>query len=118
MTLPLTVETLRAAYDYMVTTPPFDKWNLPDSEDIVFKVAKDPHNYAWHDKKRGKRHVVAVSRARVGHTMTLMESMAHEIIHVHEANVKGLPRSGGHSKAFWKWAAQVCRAHGFDLKRF
>lgn len=118
MTLPLTADTLRAAYDYLNTTPPFNRWNLPDGEDVNFKVAKDPHNYAWHDKRKGKRHLLVVSQANVGHTQTLLESVAHEMIHVHEEHAGAGTRGVEHSRAFGKWAGQVCKIHGFDPKRF
>lgn len=117
MTLPLTPAVLRAAYDYLATTPPFDKWNLPDGDDVTFRVARDPQLFGWCDRKRG-RWLIAISETTVGHTATLLETMAHEIVHMHEDGTGAGRGKGQHSAAFKKWAAQVSQIHGFDPKRF
>lgn len=116
MTLPLTPEMLRAAYDYLNTTPPFRNWNLPEGDDVEFKVVDDGKIHGWY-RKRKEQHVVAISRRSVGHTKTLIETMAHEMIHVHEGHT-GILRPGRHSAAFRKWAKQICKHHGFDPKAF
>lgn len=116
MTLPLTVDTLRAAYDFLDTTPPFSRWNLPAGEDVKFKVIKDPalRGRYW---RRGDQHHIDVSSNATGHTLSLVAVMAHEMIHVHEEHAKACGR-GEHSAAFKRWAVQVCKLHGFDPKLF
>lgn len=116
MTLRLTPETLRAAYDFLCTTEPFNRWNLPDSEDVVFRVVKDRTVFGWYNKIGG-RHVIAASSSKISHTDTLMMTIGHELIHVHENNTKSCGR-GEHSAAFMKWAAQVSKVHGWDPKAF
>lgn len=117
MTLPLNPETLKAAYIFLNETPPFNKWNLPDADEIRFKVVRSEANQGWHTFD-GKRHLIAVSSNAIGHTFSLIALMAHEIVHVHENN-SGICRADvEHSAAFWKWAEQVCRIHGFDPKTF
>lgn len=114
MTLKITPEVLRCAYDFLNSTDPFVRWNLPDGEDVTFKVVNDPSLYGWHEKKRGK-HTIAVSQKIVGHTATLMGAMAHEIIHLHQSS-SGMPLS--HGPAFQKLSADVSKIHGFDPKAF
>lgn len=109
-------ETLRSAYNYFNETPPFNKWNLPDGDDVEFKVTRERGTYGWHTFD-GKKHVIAVSSASVSHTMTLLSTMAHEMVHVHERS-NGACGVAGHGKAFKRWAAQVAKAHGFDPKGF
>lgn len=116
MTLPLTPEILRTAYDFLTTTLPFNRWNLPDGEDVVFRVVRNPKVFADYLHSRGK-HVIRVSGATVGHTETLLRTMAHEMIHLHEQQA-GMATANQHTKAFWKLAARVCRYHGFDPKSF
>lgn len=116
MTLPLTADTLRAAYDYLNTTPPFTRWNLPEGVDVHFRVVRDPKSYADYHWS-GTKHVICVSARLIGFTSSLMSTMAHEMIHLHEENANACGR-GEHSAAFQKWAAQVCRSHGFDPKLF
>lgn len=118
--LPLTPETLAAAYDYLCTTPPFSGWNLPDSEDVKFIVTRSRQDFAQY-RWDGKQHTIAVSEASVGHTATLIEKMAHEAIHVHLEQTGMESRSGDvntHNAAFRKFAAQACRIHGFDPRAF
>lgn len=116
MTLPLTADTLRAAYDYLETTPPFNGWNLPPSEDIVFKVTRSKHNMGEYYERNGKHHI-AVSSLLVGHTATLIALVAHECVHLHQ-RISCMETRTMHNEAFRKLAARVCKAHGFDPKLF
>jgi len=121
MTLPISIEMIAAAYEYFRTTPPYSRWNLPDSEDVIFKVVKDPHLEAWHNAKgRGKsrKQIVAVSEASVGHTISLMGAVAYEMLHLHQDITKQSTPGTEHNAAFKKDAAKICRVHGFDEKRF
>ena len=64
------------------------------------------------------KHLIAISSGMVGHTSSLISTMAHEIIHVHERNA-GMCRPGvEHTASFKRWAAQVCKVHGFDPMAF
>ena len=118
--MPLTVDTLRAAYDYLASTPPFIKWNLPSSEDIQFKVARDPRHYGWctgYKEGRRRTYLIAISSSCVGHTSSLMRYMAHEVLHLHQY-LTGQAKGGEHNEAFYKDAAVICAVHGFDAKAF
>jgi len=110
MALKLTPEVLAAAYDFMTTTEPFSKWNLPGSDDIKFKAVKDRRLYGWliasHDKIE-----ICVSSSCVGHTAKLMETMAHEMIHLHQ-HLTGMPKN--HGPTFQQILKHVCKVHGFD----
>lgn len=118
--LSLTPETLSAAYDYLCTTLPFSRWNLPDSDDITFKVIRSRKVFAQYIWDNGK-HTIEVSSGTVGHTLTLLESMGHEMVHLH-LRLTGMESKSNnpnvHNLPFRKLAAQVCRVHGFDLKAF
>jgi hypothetical protein len=117
MTLKLTPDILRHAYEFLNSCEPFCRWNLPDSEDIIFHVAKSKNHHGWHNVRRG-RHTIAISSAGVGHTLSLMATMAHEMIHLHETVAKLTPSNVQHGAAFKKLAARVCKIHGFDPKTF
>lgn len=120
MALQLTPETLAAAYDYLATTPPFAGWNLPDSDDVLFRVVRSTKEFAYY-KWDGRRHVISVSARSVGHTSTLLEKMAHEMIHLNLEDSGMESKSGDantHNAAFRVLAAQACKVHGWDLKAF
>jgi hypothetical protein len=120
MTLPLTSETMAAAYDYLSTTPPFSNWNLPDSEDVVFKLSRRPREFGRYQLIDG-RHAITASIHAIAHTVTLMRFMAHEMIHLYLEKMGWESRAHSeevHNAAFRKFAAQACKVHGFDPKEF
>lgn len=117
MTLPLTPDTLRAAYDYLVTTPPFAKWNMPDSEDVIFRVTRHRDRLAHYVRDKAGRNTIVVSSHLVGRSHSLIETMAHEMVHLHQAEA-GMENAAQHNAAFRKLATKVCEVHGFDAKVF
>ena len=115
--LPLTPEMVAAAYDLLRTTPPFNRWNLPEPEDVTFRVVRDPKVYGSY-LRSGDRHIISVSSRWIGHLDRLLEVVAHEAIHLHEGATGADRGKGEHSAAFKKWADQICKLHGFDPKHF
>lgn len=120
MTLPLTAEMLEACYEFLITIPPMTRWNMPPGEDVKFSVGKATDCFA-HYQWDGTRHTITVSEQAVAHTSTLINAMAHECVHLHLWATKQESKRGGpryHNAAFKRYAAQVCRANGFDPKAF
>ncbi len=116
MTLHLTSEVLRGAYDFLRTTQPFHRWKLPPGVLVEFRVVATADARGWHTRStaRDSRHVVAVSRACIGRTDSLMMVMAHEMMHVHQS-ARGTETSNTiHNAEFRRLARLVCRRHGFD----
>lgn len=112
----ITPAMLETAYEFLRATAPFRAWKLPPADEIEFRVSRDPATYGryW---RRGAQHVIELSARNIGHTATLMLTMAHEMIHLHQA----LRKSAGaaqHNAEFARLAERVCKAHGFDLKAF
>jgi hypothetical protein len=118
MALPLTPATLAAAYDYLCTTPPFLRWNMPDSEEVVFRVGTTKRWRGWYKRDTAGRHVISLSRGCIGHTHGLFQTMAHEMVHLHQGHVKMETAGAEHNAAFHRLAVQVCKAHGWDAKDF
>jgi hypothetical protein len=120
MTLPLTPEMLAAGYEYLRASPPFRAWKLPPSVVVRFKVsriASEFGRYQWD----GERHIISMSAKSIGQTETLLRYLAHEMIHLHlEATGQESKRGGMnvHNAAFQRYAARVCKLHGFDPKAF
>lgn len=120
MTLPLTPEMLEACYDFLRTTHPFSNWKLPEGEDVKFtvnrKLKKKLAEYQW----LGDRHSISMCAHGIGHTSTLIETLSHEIIHLYleEMGWESRGSDNVHNPAFRKFAAQVCKYHGFDPKAF
>lgn len=121
MTLRLTPDLLERMYDFLSHTQPFDEWNLPAAEDVEFRVANAIDLHGWYRNEgtaKRPKYVIAISASVVGHSFTLMQDMAHEMVHLHQAHAKMETAGVQHNAAFKKLAAQVCRRHGFDPKRF
>jgi hypothetical protein len=117
VTLPLTPAVLEAAYRFLQSTKPFCSWKLPDADDVEFRVA---HCKLWHglfDSGTDGTPRISVSSWSVGRTESLIETMAHEMIHLY-LEESGMDDRGEHGERFYKAAATVCRYHGFDPKRF
>lgn len=119
MTLPLTPKTLEAAYEYLRTTPPFAGWSLPEGDEVKFRVGKFRGKFAAYQWD-GKQHTITVSGAATGHTQTLLEVMSHEMIHLHleDSEMESRGNEATHNVWFRKFAVQVCKVHGFDVKAF
>ena len=120
MTIKLSRDIIAAAYDLVRTLPPFDKWNLPEPEDVKFAVSDHVWISAFCKVDRKGRKLVLrinVSDLCVGHVSTLIRKMAHECIHLHMA-LTGQDTKAQHNAAFYKIAKRVCRVNGFDEKDF
>jgi hypothetical protein len=118
--LPLTIETLKASFDYLATTPPFSSWNL-DSDNVTFKVARDHYTAGWYlAKGRGHRrkHLIAISTSCVSKTANLMAIMAHEMVHLHQEITGQTTQNTAHNNAFKCEAESMCAIHGFDPRAY
>lgn len=114
----LTPTMLEAAYEYLKTTPPFRRWKLPSADHVEFRVTRDQNvlgYYQPHDKDG--RHIVGISAAKIDRTETLMETMAHEMVHLRQHLTRSAS-NGGHNVEFQRIGAQVCKQHGFNPKFF
>ena len=115
MSLSLTPDILEAAYEFLRTTPPFKAWKLPHADAVAFHVTRSADCYG--EFESGDPPSIHISDRIVGHTQTLLVTLAHEMIHLHHF------RNGGrsdieHGGSFRKDAARVCRTHGWDIKAF
>jgi hypothetical protein len=114
--LALDARVLARAYDYLRATRPFCRWLLPESDALVFHVARSRH---WQGQcyAIGARYGIDISEALVGQSPTLLAVMAHEMVHLAQ-KVARTETKAAHNAEFRRLAAQVCRAHGFDHKIF
>ena|SRR3990167_5353870 len=119
----LTPEALRASYEYLRSTKPFNGWNLPAAEEVEMKVvsisdiAGDHSTYRRQHWKKYGRHIIRISDKTVSSTDRLLRTMAHEMIHVGQEEC-GTATKGEHNKDFYKRLQAVAHIHGFDSKWF
>ena len=114
MTLRLTPDMLAAGYDFLRTTDPFQRWRLPESYELGFHVVRNAALSADFSV-RGGMLCIRVSEANNGHSLTLLASLGHEMIHLRQ-HLTGDREH--HGPRFKRMAARVCAVHGFDPKIF
>jgi len=115
MALPLNAEMLAAAYDYLCCTPPFNKMNMPHSEDIKFSIGRRKNEFGRYQWIGGDHHMVFSSR-NVGRHLQLLQTMSHEMAHLF-LEVNGM--CDEHGPVFQKLADKICKHHPeFDRLNF
>lgn len=113
MSVPITRATLIAAYELLRTTPPFLGWSLPDAGEVEFEIFRAKTHFGDCDGDK-----IRVSCGKHGQLNTLLATVAHEAIHLHQMR-KGLETRGvEHNNDFKRRAAQICRLHGWDAAAF
>lgn len=113
MTLRITPEACELCYDFLDALPPFTEWNLPPAHDVEFVVFDKPKLYGYYQWFEG-HHRIGIG-PKVGHTITLVQTMAHEMVHLAQA-VHKTETKAEHNPAWHRMIEQVCRHHGFDPK--
>lgn len=104
----LTTGMLSAAYDLLRQTRPFDKWALPDSEEVRFAVLRTRRKFGDCDTKSA---LIRLSSAQHTRLSGVLATMAHEMVHLHMQEAGARKDSSRHGPAFKRLAAQVCRYH-------
>ena len=110
MTLPLTPQMIAGAYEFLRQTPPFRGWKLPHADEVEFGVTAHRDREADWGKNKDGAHVIRVSASGIGTTDSLMQAVAHEMIHA--------KHGFAHGAAFARAAQRACTYHGWDRKRF
>jgi hypothetical protein len=113
----VTPRNLQAIYDLLSVLPPFDKWRLPESSLVTFQLlaGKDHAEYSVDDRDRL---CIAVNPDTHITLNQLVESVAHEMVHLRQDMLDRLPAKEPHNAEFRRWAKAVCVALGFDVQRF
>lgn len=114
----VTPENARAAYAFLAETEPFVGWNLPDADDIRFFVEAHASHCGICNRYIPSGFSIGITDSRHWHSNSLLMTMAHEMIHVHEYQTGLRVTSTKHGKVFKALAKEVCDAHGFDPGQF
>lgn len=119
MALRLTTENLPAAYEYLRACEPFRRLGLPEADAVAFRVSghKDRYGHMRGDV-RSPGAEIAISEACVGSSAKLIETMAHEMVHLYQHIARTETSGTQHNADFKRLARAVCREHLFDLKAF
>jgi len=120
--LPLNKDRLAAMYDFLNECPPFCDWNLPDSDDVIFKVTRDKSTAGYHKRwKQGRKklqHEIGISTYCCGWTNRALWVMGHEMVHMHQEELGMESPHTTHNEAFRLLGLEVCKVHGWDPHEF
>jgi hypothetical protein len=120
--LHITPELCALAYELLRATKPFKGWNLPPAAAVEFTTNKSMDTrgyYIYHAHRKKKSvHEISVSLNCIGNLKSLVEVMAHEMIHLEERVSCTLTPGAMHNAAFMRKAKGVCKHHSFDFKLF
>lgn len=111
--LKLTPAMLAAAYELLRTVPPFRGWKLPHESELDFAVILTDRLHGDCDGE-----TIRISAACHGQILPLLETTAHEMVHLHQIRRKLETHNSQHNADFRRRAQSVCAALGFDYKRF
>jgi hypothetical protein len=120
MALKLSPELIAAAYEFLRVTAPFRSWRLPPAGEVEFVVSRHRFAVGYHRgaRRKTRSHEIGISEVCVGHTNTLLRTMAHEMIHQYQQRARSETAHTEHNAEFVRLARLVCRYHGWDEREF
>ena len=115
----LTPERLAAVYDCLRQFPPFNRYGLPPSSEVKFGFIRDTITAADYIAyvRDYDSHLIRFNPHFNGHLNTVMERMAHEMIHLHQ-RIRRHETNAMHNADFKRKARRICQIYGWDFKRF
>jgi len=117
MSLHMTPELLEQTYILCAETPPIKGWNIPDPDEIIFKVLSTKERLGhFRAGVNGGLHEIAVSNSNVGTLDMLIRTMLHEICHLEDFRRTGCGTN--HGRGFTSLAKEVCKHHSLAVKGF
>ena len=119
----LTPDHLAAMYGCLRDLPPFEQWNLPESDEVEFHVNRHKSHRGGYTWKRTRRHpeethVIYVSGALIATFGSLGRVMAHEMIHLYQRQYKTDTSNTVHNAEWHSLAEEICSIHCWDYKLF
>lgn len=116
MSLRVDAARIAAVYEMWRAFPPFSRWNLPPSSEVAFHVLRTNQLDGdwWYD---GERHHIRVSAVRHAHMVSLLDTVAHEMVHLHQ-HQSGTATNAVHNADFRRIAGRICKLYGFDEGKF
>jgi hypothetical protein len=120
MAIRLTPDLMEGAYEFLRLTPPFKSWHLPHADEVEFVVSRHRTHVGYHRgvRRKMRSHEIGISEVCVGHTNTLLRTMAHEMIHQYQQRARTETANTEHNADFLRLAKSVCRYHGWDEREF
>lgn len=108
----LTSENLGHLYDMACKLPPFNKFKMPKSSRVKFKVIKNLDIYGCFDEIELE---IQISSNACGHFTTILQTLLHEMAHL-ALYIKKDPKFDLHEESFLKLKAVYSEVYNLDPK--
>lgn len=106
-----------AAYAFLRQLLPFRRLRVPPADAVRFQVGTKPGVYGWH-RHDGEHCIYVSSRVTTDHT-AMLQTVAHEMIHLHLWEADHVYDGGNvHDAAFTRIARRACKPWAWDLDAF
>ena len=112
----ITPEQVAAVYECLRAFPPFSKWKLPPADEVELHIGLQEDAFAHYHRDDG-RHAMTISMLLVKDWQTLVETVAHEMIHLHQARA-GTETRAEHNREWHRLADTVCKRFGWQRDKF
>jgi predicted SprT family Zn-dependent metalloprotease len=89
---------------------------LPDDVRLVVSRHRDRFGH-YTRYLRSNTHFIVISTTKAGHFDSVVQVLAHEMIHLYQAVAK-TETNAQHNAEFRRISARVCRRFGWDPKTF
>lgn len=114
MTLHILPSHVEAVYDCLRAFDPFSSYDLPEGGEVEFVVSQHRDRAGDH-RHTGVDHRITVSQYWIGSMDQLMQTVAHEMIHLIQHERK---QRRTHGAEFRRLAKAICETCGWDEKAF
>jgi hypothetical protein len=119
LSLPLTAARLASLYEALRAFPPFCRLKCPPAAFINLRVSRHRDREGHYTRYlRTDDHYIVVSSAKVGHFDSVVRTLAHEMIHLHQGVARTETPGALHNAEFRRIAKRACDRFGWDLKTF
>ena len=110
----ITPRYLATMYYMLAALPPFNRFKLPSEHEVDFKINRSSMLLGSYDVDP---HLIIISRVACHDYKEVMETLAHEMVHL-ALEQRGASDHSDHDSAFNCLAAEVCTIWGWDFKEF
>ena len=105
---------LQNMYDCLAVLPPFDRFTLPLSHSIEFRVNQSKMAKGLYEPDP---HQISISRIQHDSYGDVLMTLAHEMVHL-ALERRGASDHSNHDADFNKLGAEVCDFWGWNFKEF
>ncbi len=110
------VHLIRQCYAHLRELPPFDRWALPSPDQVEFGILVGRDHAVYHNDGM---HRIAVNDLTHTTHEQVMQTVAHEMVHLHQELVGRLPfKKDPHNADFRRWARLICKEFGWNVQTF